>query len=656
MEATGEDWQNWQQVEAPDKDEPQTEVDKDDNEMETLDRDWRSRKQARAPSEGWRNWQQTEEQGGSWQQTEVGKADSKVEKPVDEIWISDPWRRKDDQSSRVGKRSSGQADWWQQEEFPPLSVQQKKAMISDSRGLEHRRTKEPSSANRIYPPENQSEEPPRDDGIQQTRQPAIVSPVEEKIRQHGTHGGRYCSGCQLWTPQAKELHDGPKEDEKIGVDPKGGTKEMQREVSPPMWAQASALAFPPAADTVVLQVAGLITQVASLLTQAQGGGTGVGIGLCNRTDRKSMERTKGVDAMTQTESILERAREIHAGRQIQPRETAQVDRGRANRGRLPTVREEPEDDIDISPQSRGGRGPRYRSLQEMQRILAGPPGNSGTTIKELCYMTLEQLKECYEQGLFPNALTHHPGAESVKELAHGDYDDYGNWTGSMLMLMLLFPEDHGLMEYPKGFRLLRCMNGAGDREDVLRNPGGKCQRSGKGQNNYRTNLLEAIIDVTKQQGEKLQLLWQHVDLRAAEIHAELGNGIWYEEQSKVIEEILADTKDVVLDFEKQVMGKITHEVDLSMFDYYVHLKRLLRHLEAGDPLPEYNSEIKQITKCTTNKAKNIWPCIDIIKEALTDKWEREGSVKILSWRNKGHWLGTSSRSAASGSGNPPRAA
>ena len=76
-----------------------------------------------------------------------------------------------------------------------------------------------------------------------------------------------------------------------------------------------------------------------------------------------------------------------------------------------------------------------------------------TTVKDLCYTALEQLELCYSQGRIPHSITHHTSEESIKPLAHGDYEDHGNWSGSMVMLMMLFPDKHGLVTHPAGFKL-----------------------------------------------------------------------------------------------------------------------------------------------------------------------------------------------------------
>ena len=89
---------------------------------------------------------------------------------------------------------------------------------------------------------------------------------------------------------------------------------------------------------------------------------------------------------------------------------------------------------------------------------------------QLVETALEQVAWAHHQGMIPRALSHHSSAESVKHCSHdGDYDDRGNWLGSVTMLILLFPETY----YPKYDTLLVCpglityLNGAGDRREPL---------------------------------------------------------------------------------------------------------------------------------------------------------------------------------------------
>ena len=63
------------------------------------------------------------------------------------------------------------------------------------------------------------------------------------------------------------------------------------------------------------------------------------------------------------------------------------------------------------------------------------------------------------------------------------------------------------------------VDGQGDRTEVLRNEGQKDQESGKGQNNYRTNLLEALLDHLGNEAQHTQMLWKHVAIWCEEDEA-----------------------------------------------------------------------------------------------------------------------------------------
>ena len=118
------------------------------------------------------------------------------------------------------------------------------------------------------------------------------------------------------------------------------------------------------------------------------------------------------------------------------------------------------------------------------------------TLRGLVQMSLEELWQAHVDNRISSRISHHAGSEAIKAVAHiGEhrYYDYGNFPGSLVMLMLLFPEKF-LPANEATISLLPVANGQGDRADVLRNEGPMEQSSGTGQNNYRTNLLEALLD------------------------------------------------------------------------------------------------------------------------------------------------------------------
>ena len=112
------------------------------------------------------------------------------------------------------------------------------------------------------------------------------------------------------------------------------------------------------------------------------------------------------------------------------------------------------------------------------------------TIPDLVEMALEELAKADRDGSIPNEIKFHQSADAVKPWALiGDYDDHGNFCGSLTMFLVLFPSEYGLIEHGS-FKLLDLLHGCGDREAPLRFEAKIHQKSGSGQNNYRTNLLD----------------------------------------------------------------------------------------------------------------------------------------------------------------------
>ena len=146
------------------------------------------------------------------------------------------------------------------------------------------------------------------------------------------------------------------------------------------------------------------------------------------------------------------------------------------------------------------------------------------------------------------------------------------------------------------------------------------QKSGTGRNNYRTNLLEALIGSLEYRVSGLQLLWRHVDLCLVELHSRLGDGIWYSDQDQLIATIVADSTNT-LTFVKQLICQFSIVENLDMTSYYSPLKKLIAHLEGGGIATCY-SDLKIITRCSHNAARRLWPCIAIINSALAGRFAR----------------------------------
>ena len=141
------------------------------------------------------------------------------------------------------------------------------------------------------------------------------------------------------------------------------------------------------------------------------------------------------------------------------------------------------------------------------------------TLRDLVQMPLEKLWQAHSGNRIPDHNRNHTSQNAIKALSHlPSYQDYGNYAGSLVMFMLLFPEDY-LPQDEATLSALPLVNGAGDRADVLREEGKRSHKSRTGQNNYRTNLLEAIIGALGEEALYTQLLWECVCIRCIEDEA-----------------------------------------------------------------------------------------------------------------------------------------
>ena len=126
------------------------------------------------------------------------------------------------------------------------------------------------------------------------------------------------------------------------------------------------------------------------------------------------------------------------------------------------------------------------------------------TMKEAFDQSAEEIRVFHHLHGFPRHLTHHTGRDvprvmSLDPTLH-DYNDQGNWTGSVLMYALLFEYD-----------LINIFDQTGERASVYSYWGSEFQKSGKGPDNDRTNLLEAILGCMGiQHGAKTQFAWNLV--------------------------------------------------------------------------------------------------------------------------------------------------
>ena len=93
----------------------------------------------------------------------------------------------------------------------------------------------------------------------------------------------------------------------------------------------------------------------------------------------------------------------------------------------------------------------------------------------------------------PTFLQKAKSAESVKTWAsEGDYDDYANYSASLLCFLLLWPKTMG-SDVPSLSFIIFSEDVRQVRMCVLSNWGKEIQKSGKGQDNYRANIVEWLL-------------------------------------------------------------------------------------------------------------------------------------------------------------------
>ena len=70
------------------------------------------------------------------------------------------------------------------------------------------------------------------------------------------------------------------------------------------------------------------------------------------------------------------------------------------------------------------------------------------SLVELVDVVLEEMAMNWHLGRIPDALVNHTSADAVKPMADSDeFEAYGNWCGSVAMLILLFPEKYVCLSY-----------------------------------------------------------------------------------------------------------------------------------------------------------------------------------------------------------------
>ena len=124
------------------------------------------------------------------------------------------------------------------------------------------------------------------------------------------------------------------------------------------------------------------------------------------------------------------------------------------------------------------------------------------SLRDLVQMSMEELWQAHDRKQIPSQISNCPSQTAAKALSHeGFYQDYGNYAGSVVMFMLLFPGDF-LDPNDASLSVLPLFNGAGDREEVLREEGKRvpqcllpvCQENGRNpRNRTRSHRLSRLL-------------------------------------------------------------------------------------------------------------------------------------------------------------------
>ncbi len=88
-------------------------------------------------------------------------------------------------------------------------------------------------------------------------------------------------------------------------------------------------------------------------------------------------------------------------------------------------------------------------------------------MSEALAQAAEEIFQYHDSVGFPTNLTHHTSGNVPRMLSHfGNYDDQGNWTGSVVMYALLF--EHEAFGGPGARSLLEVFDQEGDRAEVYK--------------------------------------------------------------------------------------------------------------------------------------------------------------------------------------------
>ena len=278
-----------------------------------------------------------------------------------------------------------------------------------------------------------------------------------------------------------------------------------------------------------------------------------------------------------------------------------------------------------APSQWPGQLPELPPFLQVPPILQAnlPPAKPAATIADLVRMAHKEMVWAFLNLKIHKAITHHTSADSIKPLAWGtdedSYDDYGNYNGSLLMLMMLFPAEYQLNWReecdPAPVVDFVDQSWAGDRKWVLHEEGKYGQKSGEGQNNYRTNLLEALLSDMRASGyygTHIQELWKQIGIYNAENVTRLP-----ESQKENCKEMLLDLKDVLGDEVHCLTMQVMSATGLGYDEYWNKTKAIVIAMANGTEIHSY-SDIMNVSKSGFNSAKRLWPAVEKIKSSRAD--------------------------------------
>lgn len=212
---------------------------------------------------------------------------------------------------------------------------------------------------------------------------------------------------------------------------------------------------------------------------------------------------------------------------------------------------------------------------------------SHITMQDALEQSAEEICRFHHHHGFPHDLTSHTGRDAPRVMSHQgqDYEDLGNWAGSVLMYALLFE-----------YGLLRIFDQTGQRASVYLYWGPERQRSSRGQDNDRTNVLESILSVMgSEHGARTQLAWNFF-LRYALRHPHLI-------RTKLLQQALQDPSMDVYSKDDAIAEDIMRDFGRGGdVEVSVKLTLLFNFVREHSATPDY-AAICAITGCSSKNSK-----------------------------------------------------